>query len=161
MLRTKLLNDALEDSRRMHDQRPMTVYWDRSCGLCRGEIEALNLPAYNFVLSDCSAPDFEDEHAIACGITPDDMLEALHLLDADGHWHKGIDAFEIIYRRAGHTAIANWLGRPALRPLHDTLYATVARNRQMLSRLGLAKPWTAIVSWMQNRKSAKRSQRTT
>ncbi|MFK7887665.1 MAG: thiol-disulfide oxidoreductase DCC family protein [Gammaproteobacteria bacterium] len=161
MLHTKLISDALQDTPAMHDLRPMTVYWDRSCSLCRGEIEALNLPNYGFVLSDCSAPDFDDAHAIACGITPEEMLNALHVLDADGHWHKGIDAFEIIYRRAGHTAIANWLARPGLRPLHDKLYATIAGNRHILSRLGLTKPWTALVSWMQNRKSAHRSERTT
>ena len=153
MFNTDLLSNALKDSTPMHDMRPMTVYWDRSCSLCRGEIEALNLPAHGFELRDCSADDFEDAHAQACGISADDMLAALHVVDADGHWHKGIDAFEIIYRRAGHTAIANWLARPGLRPLHDKLYATVARNRHIFSRLGLAKPWSALIGWMQSRKT--------
>ena len=156
MFRAPLLNDALEEHKPMTDMRPMTVYWDRSCDLCRGEIEALNLEAYGFTLSDCSAPGFSDEHATACGITPEDMLNALHVCDADGVWYRGIDAFEIIYRRAGHTAIANWLARPGLRPMHDRLYATVARNRHWFSRLGLARPWSALIRRMQARKASQR-----
>lgn len=157
MFNSSLLNEALEAARTMPtDTRPMTVYWDRSCDLCRGEIEALNLEAYGFTLSDCSAPGFHDEHAAACGITPQDMLNALHLCDADGVWYRGIDAFEIIYRRAGHAAVANWLSRPALRPLNDAMYATVARNRRWLSRLGLARPWSALIRWSQARKHAQR-----
>ena len=156
MLRTRLITHALEDPVTMTDHRPMTVYWDRSCSLCRGEIEALNLTAYGFELSDCSAPDFHDQHAAACGITPDDMLNALHLCDADGVWYTGIDAFEIIYRRAGHTAVADWLARPALRPLHDRLYTTVVRNRHWLSRLGLARPWSQLIRWSQARKAKRR-----
>lgn len=156
MFLSTLLNNALEDPEPMTDNRPMTVYWDRSCALCRGEMEALNLENYGFTLSDCSAPDFEDEHATACGITADDMLNALHLCDADGVWYRGIDAFEIIYRRAGHTAIANWLARPGLRPLHDRMYKTVVNNRHWLSRLGLARPWSAVIRRLQARKSARR-----
>ncbi len=146
----------MSNARPSTDTRPMTVYWDRSCALCRGEIEALDLTSYGFTLSDCSAADFQDDHATACGITADDMLAALHVCDADGVWYSGIDAFEIIYRRAGHMAIADWLARPELRPLHDRLYTTLASNRHWLSRLGLAKPWSALIRRMQARKAAAR-----
>ncbi|MEM6638379.1 MAG: DCC1-like thiol-disulfide oxidoreductase family protein [Pseudomonadota bacterium] len=144
----------------MHDTRPMTVYWDRSCSICRAEIEALNLTAHGFELSDCSAPGFTDEHAEACGITADDMLQSLHICDADGVWYNGVDAFEIIYRRAGHTTIANWLARPGLRPLHDRLYATLVRQRGWMARLGLARPWSWLIKRLQARHAAQNANST-
>lgn len=136
--------------------RPITVYWDRSCPMCRTEIEALNLTDYGFVLSDCSAPDFVDTDAAACGITREAMLEALHLQDVDGNWYSGIDAFEIIYRRVGYTHVANWLARKKLRPFHDRLYRLIARNRYWMPRLGLHKPYGQLLRCSQRRRAQKR-----
>lgn len=133
---------------------PFTVFYDHSCPVCRSELSALDLESHGFELRDCSASDFVDKGASACGITREAMMEAIHLRDAKGNWFQGVDAFEIIYRRAGYPWLADWLARPGLRPMHDRLYAFVAKNRKWIGRLGLHHPMGVLVRRSQSRKRA-------
>jgi len=135
-----------------HDNRPMTVYYDRSCPLCTAELDALQLTDYGFDLKDCSAAEFHDETATTCGITQAAMLESIHLRDEHGQWFKGVDAFEIIYRRTGNTTVANWLAKPKWRTLNERLYAFIARHKKWAAAFGLHKPYAVFLKWHMNRK---------
>jgi predicted DCC family thiol-disulfide oxidoreductase YuxK len=118
---------------------PLEVYYDGSCPLCRAEIEALR-PAVSdglLRLHDCSPPDFVDPDALRCGIDRAAMMAAMHVRSADGRWHAGVDAFVVLYRASGIEAISRFWAHPWLKPLWVRTYPWVARNRQVLSRLGV------------------------
>ena len=62
------------------------------------------------------------------------MMQALHVRDAAGRWHVGVDALAVTYRAAGLNAIAWLLALPGLRPLWNRCYRWFARHRLVLSR---------------------------
>jgi len=117
---------------------PLTVFYDASCGMCASEMEALK--ARDFIgmlqLADCSAPDFDDTVLAGTRIRREDLMTLIHARDAHGRWLVGIDVFELVYAAAGLNAIAGFWGSPVLRPLLARIYPWIARNRQILSRLG-------------------------
>ncbi|MFK8017308.1 MAG: thiol-disulfide oxidoreductase DCC family protein [Gammaproteobacteria bacterium] len=153
-IRTAFPNEQTDTMTTLNDHNncPMTVYYDRSCPLCVAELEALQLTDYGFELKDCSATDFHDEPATSCGITQAAMLESIHLRDEDGQWFKGVDAFEIIYRRTGNTTVANWLAKPKWRTVNERLYAFIARHKKWAAALGMHKPYAAFLKWHMSRK---------
>lgn len=118
----------------------ITVYYDQSCPLCSAEIHSLKKldTDAHITLVDCSAPDFDDTPFHDLGIRRADMMNALHLRDAAGSWHTGVDAFAVLYRTAGLPAIGAFWAHPLTRPMTTRLYPWVVRNRYRLSRLGLA-----------------------
>jgi predicted DCC family thiol-disulfide oxidoreductase YuxK len=125
---------------------PLTIYYDASCPLCANEMHALHAraPAGSLELVDCSADGFDARAFAACGIDRAAMMERIHARDATGRWLVGVEVFEAAYAAAGFTRLARWWGHPRLRPLWDRLYPWVARNRQVLSRLGLARVYAWI-----------------
>ena len=138
--------------------RAIDVYYDHSCALCRGEVEALAAAAGEDALRvhDCSQEDFRDDAAERDGIHRDAMLRAMHVRDADGRWHRGVDAFVVMYRAAGVENLARVWGHPRLKPLWDRLYPLVARNRLALSRLGLPRLVRAVIGTMARRAARNR-----
>ncbi len=118
---------------------PLTVYYDASCELCAGEIGMLAAGDRNghLVLVDCSAPDFDDREFRAHGVTREAMMAAIHARDARGCWYRGVDVFALAYAASGLPGVARFWASARLRPLFERGYPWVARNRQMLSRLGL------------------------
>jgi predicted DCC family thiol-disulfide oxidoreductase YuxK len=118
---------------------PLTVFYDASCPLCATEMRALREldGAGRLELVDCSAPEFSDDGLRAAGITRSSLRGRMHARDARGRWLAGMDAFEAIYRAAGLEAVARLWADPHWRPLFDRVYPWIARNRQLLSRLGM------------------------
>ncbi len=135
----------------------LVVYYDRSCPLCVAEMETLRNADSNarLTLVDCSVPGFHDAAAQAQGVSPSQMLAALHVRDDDGQWYRGVAAFERIYSALGIESIAQWLRKPWLKPWLDRLYPLVARNRQFLSRLGLNRIFALLVGWQAKRAAAR------
>jgi len=77
--------------------RLIEVYYDGKCGVCRKEINYYRsiMPADIFIWRDL----FQHQEMLnAAGISFTESLMALHANDASGHWHKGVDAFIIIWR---------------------------------------------------------------
>ena len=118
---------------------PLTVFYDASCPMCASEMHALrDLDACGrIVLVDCSRPDFRGDGLKEHGITREALMRLIHARDANGRWLIGIDCFEAVYRAAGLERAARVWGSPRLRRALDRIYPWIARNRQLLSRLGI------------------------
>lgn len=126
---------------------PLTVYYDASCPLCKAEIESLKAMDEQgcLELKDCSGAGFCDADAEQDSISQPSMMRAMHVRDADGNWHQGIDSFIAVYRAVGMERVARMYSNPKLRPLWDRLYPWVARNRQWLSKFGLHRPFAWLI----------------
>ena len=123
----------------MHEQYPLTVFFDASCGLCNSEMQAIKIQdtEQHLIFVDCSAASFDDASYRAESVTRKAMMECLHVRDNRGVWIKGVPAFELLYRTIGMPVMAICWGGGLTRPLMEHLYPWIARNRLALSRTGL------------------------
>ncbi len=115
---------------------PLTLFYDGSCRLCRGEIE--NLLARDaggrLAAVDCASPGFD---AGATPFTRRALMDVIHARDADGQWLRGVDVFVAAYRATGLDWISRVLAHPLVRPFADRAYPWIVRNRYRLSALGV------------------------
>lgn len=117
----------------------LTVFYDGSCALCSaemGELARLD-DGHDLRLVDCAAASFDDTRWRAEGVSRDAMLQVMHVRDVLGDWHRGVDAFALIYATVGAPALARLWAHPLTRPLTRRLYPWVVRHRHRLSALGL------------------------
>lgn len=113
---------------------PLVVYYDASCPLCRTEIELLSSSKPGaLALCDCSSVEFDDTEARNRGVTQRQLMRALHVRDASGRWHIGIDALAAVYDAAGFTRVSRLLANRSLRPLWQRCYRWFARHRHVIS----------------------------
>lgn len=119
-------------------QYPLTVFYDASCPMCASEMHALKArdSESRLALVDCSAPQFDEDALLGDGIRRRDLMQLLHARDAHGRWFVGVEVFELAYGAAGLTALSRFWGSARLRPWLLRIYPWVARNRQIISRLG-------------------------
>lgn len=119
---------------------PLRIYYDASCPMCRSELHGLKSRDNDDALElvDCSGPGFTDPDLERQGISVDTAMARIQARDAQGRWFDGVEVFELAYGATGLRRTAKVLGHPRLRPLLDRLYPVIARNREWLSRLGLA-----------------------
>jgi predicted DCC family thiol-disulfide oxidoreductase YuxK len=117
----------------------LRVFYDGSCGLCAAEMAALHdLDRDDAIaLVDCAAPDFDDSPYRREGVTRAAMLNALHVRDILGDWHRGVDAIALLYATAGAPRLARLWAHPLTRPFAKRFYPFVVRHRHALSGLGL------------------------
>lgn len=141
----------------------LTVYYDESCPLCRGEINALRVADVHREVDwiDCSPADFSDEACEREGIDRAELMRVLHLRTADGDWLTGPAAFARLYAQLGMPIIARLWDHPLLRPFWRVVYPWVARHRQRLSRIGVARTFSAWVHPVAARAAARRARCTT
>ncbi|MDO8989370.1 MAG: DUF393 domain-containing protein [Sideroxyarcus sp.] len=123
----------------MHEQYPLTVFFDASCSLCNSEMQVIEMHDTNqrLVLVDCSGAGFDDTAFRDEGVTRVDMMACLHVRDSRGGWIKGVAAFELLYRSVGMSLLASLWGGRLTRPLMERAYPWVARHRQLLSWTGM------------------------
>ncbi|WP_006459982.1 thiol-disulfide oxidoreductase DCC family protein [Thiomicrospira aerophila] len=106
------------------------VYYDGLCGLCRREIAYYQKiqPADVFEWIDItqSADDLAQQ-----GISLQTALKHLHVQDAQGHWHLGVDAFLVIWRGLGGvwSMLARIVALPGLLQLARIAYKLFAAWR--------------------------------
>jgi predicted DCC family thiol-disulfide oxidoreductase YuxK len=115
---------------------PLTVYYDRSCHLCRGEIDNIAARDVHGLLHfvDCSAADFD---ARAMPVSREVMLEAIHARDAAGVWMNGVAVFVAMYAAAEMGMVARFLNHRRIKPLMERAYPWIARHRYIFSWLGV------------------------
>ena len=108
------------------------VLYDRSCPLCRSEIERLahRDHAGRLQLVDISAADFDPD---LWNFSLESLNRALHVRCPDGQWLIGVSAVAHVYRQVGLGWLW-WSSRlPLLSRLMQILYLRIARHRYVLS----------------------------
>jgi predicted DCC family thiol-disulfide oxidoreductase YuxK len=117
---------------------PLTVYYDASCPMCASEMHVLRDRDRDgrLQLVDCSAADFDDTALLASGVDREKLMTLIHGRDAYGRWLVGPDCFQAAYGAVGLKLAARVWGSHRLRPIWRRVYPWIARNRQLLSRIG-------------------------
>jgi predicted DCC family thiol-disulfide oxidoreductase YuxK len=117
----------------------LSAFYDGSCALCTAEMAALHeLDTHGEIaLIDCAASDFDDGPYHAEGVDRAQMLQAMHVRDVLGDWHRGVDAIALMYATVGAPWLARLWVHPMTRPAMRRLYPFVVRHRHRLSALGL------------------------
>lgn len=108
----------------------LKVYYDAACPLCRRErqrYESWQDAAEGVEWLDVNT---HDEHLIARGVVPREALLSLHVEDAAGHFHDGIDAYVLLMRRVPRLKPLAWLiGLPLIKPALTWIYERMVRRR--------------------------------
>ncbi len=112
------------------ERYPLTVYYDRSCPLCRDEMHFLAARGGpdRIHLVDASAPDFVND----TGVASDVLMTRIYGRRADGTLISGMSLLREVYAAANLGWVLQATGLPVLRPLFDRLYVFVANNRYRL-----------------------------
>ena len=118
----------------------ITVFYDGKCGLCAKEINYYRriAPVGVFVWQDITDPKIDlthEEFSLAEG------LELLHIKDADGQLHIGVDGFILLWRQMKYwRLLAAVVALPPIRQLAHKAYTAFARRRfQRLEHCQLAR----------------------
>lgn len=108
---------------------PLRIYYDGLCPICRraaDRLRKLDRGRGRLELIDFSSPAFD---AASAGLSPDELLGAIHARLPDGRLIRGMEVF----RCASHALGRGWLltptGWPGLRQASDRLYRFIARHR--------------------------------
>jgi predicted DCC family thiol-disulfide oxidoreductase YuxK len=123
---------------RAHRSPTLVALYDHACPLCRTELLALKATdtRNQLTLINIRSANFD---AHAWGFAPEALETTLHVRDAAGHWHIGMDAIRLLFRVIGSkSALARVLNQtdlPGVRTIFDQFYSTLARNRVGVSRL--------------------------
>lgn len=105
---------------------PLTVYYDRSCPLCRDEMHFLaGRGGEKIHLVDASAADFAND----TGVPLAELMTRIYGRRADGTLISGMALLREVYAAANLGWVLQATGLPVLRPLFDRLYVFVANNR--------------------------------
>jgi predicted DCC family thiol-disulfide oxidoreductase YuxK len=117
----------------------LTVYYDGGCALCNAEMQEMRgMDAHGEVeFIDCAAADFDDSALVRQGVRRADLMQALHVRDVLGDWHRGVDAIALLYASVGAPWLARAWAHPLTRPFTRRIYPWIVRHRHRLSALGL------------------------
>ncbi|MFK8029346.1 MAG: thiol-disulfide oxidoreductase DCC family protein [Gammaproteobacteria bacterium] len=134
---------------------PLTVYFDKSCPICREEIAALKSIDANDALTlvDCSSPEFNDAAAQERGLTSEELKAAMHVRDAKGNWYLVVDAFVVMYEAVGFDSAAALLQKRGFRSLFEWIYPLFAKHRHKLRYIGADR----FMPWLIRRSAAKQA----
>lgn len=111
---------------------PLTLYYDGGCPLCLAEMHNLMLRNHEGRLHFVDIAS--ETQQVPAGADRAAMMRLLHGQTPDGRWLIGVDVFIAMYEAVGLSWVARALGWRWLRPLADSCYPYVARNRQRLPR---------------------------
>ncbi|RMX08590.1 DUF393 domain-containing protein [Corticibacter populi] len=131
---------------------PLTIFYDRSCRLCRSEMHNLKLRDQADRLRLVDASQAEQLAGLALGVPQQELLALIHARDAQGRWLRGVAVFEAAYAAAGLDWVARPLRWPVVGPLARRLYPWVARHRNRFPQ------WLAWLLFEQaSRRAARRA----
>lgn len=116
---------------------PIRVFYDGSCTVCATEIEHyLRREQRGQLLAvDISDPGFKPE---LHGITRDEFMHELHVIDRRGRIYRGVEAFWAIWQAFPDATVYRLLGgvisMPLINPVARLLYKGFARIRRYLPK---------------------------
>lgn len=116
---------------------PLMVFYDGSCTVCAREIEHYRSrdSLQRLLPVDISTPGFD---ASPYGISLEEFMEQLHVIDQSGTVYRGVDSFWAIWQVFPPSSVYGLLGRlirlPVLNSLARLLYRGFARVRKYLPR---------------------------
>ena len=112
----------------------LTYLYDGACPLCAGEVDRLRRRDAGGALDlvDITAPSFD---AARYGRTLDELMTRMHAVDGQGRTLMAMDAVRAAYRAVGLGWLVAPTAWPVLKPVFDSLYAWIARNRYRLDVL--------------------------
>jgi predicted DCC family thiol-disulfide oxidoreductase YuxK len=119
---------------------PYLIFYDGDCIVCRREIAHYRRleTGDQLLYIDIASADFvAGDH----GRAHSDFMGQMHLRDADGLWHLGVDAFTLIWQLlpGWHWHLgARILRLPLIRDLAWWAYRLFARHRHLLPRRNCA-----------------------
>jgi predicted DCC family thiol-disulfide oxidoreductase YuxK len=120
----------------MAKRKSISVFYDGGCVVCDSEIrvyrEISRDSGIEFV--NISAPDFSAEKY---GKSRDEFMQALHVRDAAGEFHVGVDAFRLLWKTlpgAHYQMLAAITGLPGINLFSRIGYRLFAENRHRLPR---------------------------
>ena len=108
----------------------LKVYYDAACPLCRRERQRYESWQKTAEEVDWLDVNTHHEHLLARGVVPRDAILSLHVEDASGQFHEGIDAYVLLMRRVPRLRLLGWLiGLPILKPILTFIYEFSVRRR--------------------------------
>jgi predicted DCC family thiol-disulfide oxidoreductase YuxK len=116
---------------------PLRVYYDGSCIICATEIEHYRRMdhAGHLILVDISARDFDPA---SLGITQEEFMYQMHVIDQSGKVYRNIDAFWAIWQACPASTLHGLLGTlinlPLVNPVARLCYKGFARIRKYLPK---------------------------
>jgi len=114
----------------------LEVFYDGDCRICRREMDhyrRIDVKG-DLQLTDISVDDFD---AGVYGKSRDDFMARLHVRDADGVFHTGVDAFARIWEiipGPGFSLLAAVVQLPGIHALAGVVYRLFARYRGYLPK---------------------------
>ncbi|MGB3068578.1 MAG: DUF393 domain-containing protein [Ottowia sp.] len=116
-------------------QFPLTLYYDASCRFCNAEMTNLMLRNTQNRLRfiNCADPGFSG------GPAPrEDLMRAIHGVDARGQVFIGVDCLTRAYEGIGWAWVHQLFSLPVVQPLAQRLYPVIARNRYRMPQWPVA-----------------------
>ena len=104
------------------------LLFDGVCNLCHGTVQWViaHDPAARFRFASLQSD--AGRALLAAHELPPDVMDTVVLIDGGSHWQKSGAALEVLRRLGGAWTVAS-LFRLLPRPLRDSVYDWVARNR--------------------------------
>lgn len=117
---------------------PVTVFYDGSCSVCAAEMDHYRAKNHGgrLIFIDVSADRFDPARY---GKTLEEFMAQMYVLDAQGRFYRGVDAFAEIWRTlpgSGYRLLAGLIMAPGLHLLARLGYWLFARFRQFLPKTG-------------------------
>lgn len=113
---------------------PATVFYDGACPLCAAEMARYRRAGHGGRLRfvDISAAGFDPA---SYGLSLDDFMAQMHVRDAAGRWHRGVDAFPVLWGALpgyGYRLLCAILALPGVHGAARVGYRLFARLRRHL-----------------------------
>lgn len=110
------------------DQSPVRMLYDGGCPICSREVSFLK-KRNDHGLVEFIDMDQRDAYE---GISKEEAMKQMLVLDAQGEIHRGVDAFFALYGRVGLQGLALFLKAPLFYPLNKIAYRIFAYLRKRL-----------------------------
>ena len=121
----------------MKPQFPLRVFYDGSCIVCATEVERYGRMDHglHLILVDISAPEFNPD---SLGITLDELMYQMHVIDRVGTVYRNVDAFWAIWQAFPASTLLGFMGTlltlPVINPIARLCYRGFARIRKYLPK---------------------------